>query len=343
MTEEKKLITIQELAQIVGVSTSALRAWERRYSIFSPQRTKGGHRLYGQEDVKLFWYISHLRNQGNDLKQIANSGRAALLESATEFFNLAMPEQKFESAESVMHEKRDLPSPFRNILEALKNDEIELAIRNLEQIYTVSANALQFADSALDLMVEIGEAWHRGELSVVAEHALTSRLKHMLLGLFYLNSNEATQGEPTPLALCATLPHELHELGLMRVAIYMKHWGFNVGYLGANTPISDIEEFCVRRRPHLVVVSCASSLNVTSMIHSLQKLAVLVSPYAPVIVGGSGVSSIHAAPPELEKLIFLKDMKYLELIAQEAKKLFNLQTDERISRLKTMISSETQE
>lgn len=338
MKEENKLITIQELAQIVGVSTSALRAWERRYAIFLPQRTKGGHRLYGQEDVKLFWYISHLRSQGNDLKQIANSGRDVLLKSATEYFNLSMPNKKFESSESVIHEKRELPSPFRKILDDLKNDEIEQAIRSLEQIFTVSANALQFADSALDLMVEVGESWHRGEITVVAEHALTSRLKHMLLGLFYLNSNETNHGGQAPLALCATLPHELHELGLMRVAIYLKHWGYNVGYLGANTPISDIEEFCVRRRPQLVVVSCASSLNITTMIHSLQKLAVLVTPYAPVIVGGSGTASIQSAPPELKNLIFLKKLSNLELIASELRKSSNESPIERIHRLRTMLS-----
>jgi MerR family transcriptional regulator, light-induced transcriptional regulator len=338
MKEETKLITIQELAQIVGVSTSALRAWERRYSIFSPQRTRGGHRLYGQEDVKLFWYISHLRSQGNDLKQIANSGREALLKSATEFFNLSMPAKNFESAESVIHEKRELPSPFRKILDALKNDEIEEAIRSLEQIFTVSANALQFADSALDLMVEVGESWHRGELTVVAEHALTSRLKHMLLGLFYLTPTDSSQSESIPLALCATLPHELHELGLMRVAIYLKHWGYSVGYLGANTPISDIEEFCVRRRPHVVVVSCASSLNMTSMVHSLQKLAVLVTPYAPVVVGGSGITALQNAPPEFENLIFLKKISDLELIAKEAKKVSQQPPIERVRLLKAMLS-----
>lgn len=338
MKEENKLITIQELSQIVGVSTSALRAWERRYSIFSPQRTKGGHRLYSQEDVKLFWYISHLRSQGNDLKQIANSGRESLLKSATEYFNLSMPTKKFESGESVIHEKHELPSPFIKILDDLKNDEIERAIRGLEQIYTVSSNSLQFADSALDLMVEVGESWHRGELTVVAEHALTSRLKHMLLGLFYLNSGDSHQGEQSPLALCATLPHELHELGLLRVAIYLKHWGYNVGYLGANTPISDIEEFCVRRRPQIVVVSCASSLNMTSMVHSLQKLAVLVTPYAPVIVGGSGIAAIQSPLPELTNLIFLKKMGDLKHIAAELHKVSNLTTSERIQLLKTMIS-----
>ncbi len=309
----------------MGVSTSALRAWERRYSIFSPERTTGGHRLYTQEDLKLFWFVMHLRGQGNDLKQIANQGREDLLKQATEFFDLSAPE-KFEPAvELVAHEKKRLPVPFHSILDALKNDDVEAAIRALEQVYALSESALSFADSALDLMVEVGEHWHQGAITVAAEHALTSRLKHMLLGLFYLNNGENSSSEKEqPLVVCATLPHELHELGLLRVALYLKHWGFRVTYLGANTPIVDVEEYCVRRKPTLVVVSCASSLNITSMIHSLQKLSVLVTPHSPVVVGGSGVKALENQNLELKGLVFLKQLSDLQIIAAECKKNPNL-------------------
>jgi DNA-binding transcriptional MerR regulator len=33
------------------VSPDRLRAWERRYGLLDPERTGGGHRLYGQEDL----------------------------------------------------------------------------------------------------------------------------------------------------------------------------------------------------------------------------------------------------------------------------------------------------
>jgi methanogenic corrinoid protein MtbC1 len=147
----------------------------------------------------------------------------------------------------------------------------------------------------------------------------------MLLGLFYLNNGENSSSEKEqPLVVCATLPHELHELGLLRVALYLKHWGFRVTYLGANTPIVDVEEYCVRRKPTLVVVSCASSLNITSMIHSLQKLSVLVTPHSPVVVGGSGVKALENQNLELKGLVFLKQLSDLQIIAAECKKNPNL-------------------
>ena len=241
MKEEKKHLTIQELARIVGVSTSALRAWERRYSIFTPKRTQGGHRLYTHEDLKLFWFISHLRTQGNDLKQIANDGRDELLKQATRYFDLSQRQNHAHTDSDLKDGKKQLPLPFQKILDALKNDEIEEAIGSLEQVYALAESPLSFADSALDLMAEVGDRWHRGEISVAAEHALTARVKHMLLGLIYVNNYETPEPQSElPLVLCAALPNELHELGLLRIALYMKSWGFRVTYLGANLSLIHI-------------------------------------------------------------------------------------------------------
>ncbi|MEY4064225.1 MAG: hypothetical protein RIR26_433 [Pseudomonadota bacterium] len=340
MKSEKRNLTIQELATIVGVSTSALRAWERRYSIFSPERTQGGHRLYTQEDLKLFWFVSHLRGQGQDLKQIANLGREELLRQATQFFDLSAPEKKENvSLSQGSLEEKKLPNPFQGILDALKADNVEMAIRALEQVYALADNALVFADSALELMMEVGEHWHRGEITVAAEHALTARLKHMLLGLFYLNNFEGTAGTPeAPLAVCATLPHELHELGLLRVALYMRSWGYRVTYLGANTPVVDLEEYCMRRQPALVILSCAMSLSPQSLLESLQKLSLLVGPHAPVVCGGSGIRSLNQGHVEVGDVILLKSMFELETIASECKKALHLSSNERCLFLKTRLA-----
>lgn len=340
MKAEKKHLTIQELAGIVGVSTSALRAWERRYAIFTPERTQGGHRLYTQDDLKLFWFITHLRAQGNDLKQIANLGRDDLLTRASAFFDLTSTKNPNPAVEGVAHEKKKLPTPFLSILDALKTDNVEEAIAALEKVYALSESSLKFADSALDLMVEIGEHWHRGEITVAAEHALTSRVKHMLLGLFYINNAETSpQSSEAPLALCATLPHELHELGLLRVALYLKSWGFRVTYLGANTPIVDIEDYCQRRKPTMVVVSCASSLNLTSMVQSLKQLELRVSPLSPVVVGGSGINALNAENNNLTQVIFLRKMEELEIIAAELRKLIDAPPEQRLSALQKKLGN----
>ena len=43
-------VRIGELSRRVGVSADVLRAWERRYGVISPQRSRAGQRLYSEAD-----------------------------------------------------------------------------------------------------------------------------------------------------------------------------------------------------------------------------------------------------------------------------------------------------
>ncbi|MDQ4044874.1 MAG: MerR family transcriptional regulator, partial [Chloroflexota bacterium] len=53
-----------DVAARVGVSTATLRAWERRYGAFRPQRTTGGHRTYTGEDLARITALVALINTG---------------------------------------------------------------------------------------------------------------------------------------------------------------------------------------------------------------------------------------------------------------------------------------
>jgi DNA-binding transcriptional MerR regulator len=44
-------MSVGEVARRAGVSTSTLRAWERRYGVLQPARSSGGHRRYGPADL----------------------------------------------------------------------------------------------------------------------------------------------------------------------------------------------------------------------------------------------------------------------------------------------------
>ncbi len=59
-----KLFTIGEAAEIVGVSPSTLRFWERE-GLISPQRTSGGARRFTWEQVKRLKKIKELKAKGS--------------------------------------------------------------------------------------------------------------------------------------------------------------------------------------------------------------------------------------------------------------------------------------
>ena len=75
---EEKTYTIVEAADVVGVSTATLRAWERRYGLLAPQRTAGGHRRYTENDVdrlRTFVEMTRRRRAGNAAQMLADMDR----------------------------------------------------------------------------------------------------------------------------------------------------------------------------------------------------------------------------------------------------------------------------
>ena len=310
MNDRKKTFTVQELATVVGVSTSALRAWERRYALFSPERTQGGHRVYNHDDLKLFWYISHLRTRGWDLKQVASLGREALLIQAAEFFELKVVSDNSSSTNN----NTECLSPYDEIMRSLRRNNTELAIEGMEKLYAMASSSLRFSDLALEIMMQVGAAWHRGEISVAAEHALTARIKHMLLGLLYLNNTSSAESTHAPLVLCATLPGEPHELGLLRVSIYLKHWGCRVCYLGPSMPVADIHEHVKSTHPNLLIISAASAVSAHHLQSHFQKLSATVAPQGVTVVGGAGIRAFKNHP-DFSGIYFSESLEDLKNLA----------------------------
>ena len=57
---DQRLLRISEVARRLGISSSALRAWEA-LGLVAPQRTKSRYRLYAEKDVRLLQRAIFLR------------------------------------------------------------------------------------------------------------------------------------------------------------------------------------------------------------------------------------------------------------------------------------------
>lgn len=66
---EKVLFSIGEVAQMIGVETSAVRYWENQFEALKPQKNKKGNRLFTKDDIELVKLISYLvRDRGLTIK-----------------------------------------------------------------------------------------------------------------------------------------------------------------------------------------------------------------------------------------------------------------------------------
>lgn len=57
---EKLYYSMGEVAEMLDVSTTLLRFWEKRFDIIAPHRNKKGNRLFSPEDVRNLKTIYHL-------------------------------------------------------------------------------------------------------------------------------------------------------------------------------------------------------------------------------------------------------------------------------------------
>ena len=69
---------IGAVSRMTGVSPDALRIWERRYAAVSPQRSPGGGRLYGSQDVARLRLMKQLVDAGDAIGEVATLDLDAL-------------------------------------------------------------------------------------------------------------------------------------------------------------------------------------------------------------------------------------------------------------------------
>jgi methanogenic corrinoid protein MtbC1 len=294
------LYNIKAVVQATGISPSTLRAWERRYQICHPHRTESGYRLYSDRDIAMIRWLKAQVDAGMAISQ-AVSWLDTLAQDAAGMENVALPVTNgtvFEPLSSPGARRltvRDSNVLYLELLNALlRFDEIsaEQVLTEAFALYPVEFVGEQIITPVL---VEIGERWHRGEVSITVEHYATTYLLQRLAVV--LRSVQSPNKGALIWVACA--PSERHEIGALLLVIYLRRAGYQVRYIGADVPIEDFISEVHRERPALILLS--ASLPETAP--QLQQITAQLSKldnYRPIIGYGG---RIFRERPELRNLI----------------------------------------
>ncbi len=107
-------------------------------------------------------------------------------------------------------------------------------------------------------MYEIGRLWEKGKISVAQEHLASSIVSRVMSQLYSaIVAVKPTKGR----AVITAAPNELHELGAWMVSDLLELDGWQVRYLGANTPMEDLMELLEDFRPQLLAISVIMPFN----------------------------------------------------------------------------------
>lgn len=127
LNTDKKLklyYSIGEVAQMLGVSETLLRFWEKKFPQLNPKRAGRDIRQYRQEDVETAKMIYHLvKERGMTLdgaqRRLRNNGESA--------------KRNYEVVDRLKTIREELVS-MRNALDAFTYNEVEALKENIEKL-----------------------------------------------------------------------------------------------------------------------------------------------------------------------------------------------------------------
>ena len=133
----------------------------------------------------------------------------------------------------------------------------------------------------MPVQIAIGEGWHRGEVSVAAEHFSSRFVEGKLITLL----TAYVDNQAGPLAVIGCAQAEQHELGAIMLALFMRWAGFRVIYLGQNVPNSTVEETIRQLRPQILGLS-ATTIEAAHSLTEVGQIITRMEPPRPTFIFG---------------------------------------------------------
>ncbi|HEY6962074.1 MAG TPA: B12-binding domain-containing protein [Gaiellaceae bacterium] len=255
-------LNIAALTRRTGVSADTIRKWEQRYGVLSPTRTAGGQRRYTEHDVARVEWLKARLAQGYRIGEAA-----ALLGPGT------------VAATSPVDLRREL-------VDAAERSDVRTLSAVVEHALALDTVEAAFTSVLAPALVEIGELWERGDVTVAQEHLASSTVAAALQRLL-----ADARGSVRGVAVAACAPGERHEIGLMMLSVLLRADGWQVAYLGADTPTAQAVALAEKLGAAVLCFSATMPENAAELERELRD----VKTSLKIVVGGRGAGGDDAA------------------------------------------------
>ena len=290
-----------------GLTSHAIRAWERRYGVVEPARTEGGQRLYTDAQVLRLRLLKRATEGGRSISNVAEL-------STEELASLIGEDAGASNGGGTVH---DQGAFLEASLEAAERLDAQ-ALREELMRAVVSLSAPVFVTRVVGpLLARVGELWEEGAMRPAQEHVVSTAVRQVLDWL--LGRYEASAD--APLMVAGTPEGELHEFGAMLASVVAADAGWRVLYLGPSLPAEEIAAAAEQSGAAVVAVSVVDgeAEDRDRAGRELERLSAALPDGVLLVVGGrrsasvaqSGVTAVEdldslrqvlkaAGPPEEE-------------------------------------------
>ena len=153
-------------------------------------------------------------------------------------------------------------------------------------------------------LYEIGRRWESGLLSVAAEHMATAIVEDLLAQVFARLPRHKLVRKRA-IVFCGA--DELHQVGGRMVADTLEFLGWDVAFLGANTPTADLLELVKTWKPDLVALSLTLETNLEKGLGALRALRAN-HPKLRLLAGGQAVKRNESRLGDIQDLTILSSL-----------------------------------
>jgi DNA-binding transcriptional MerR regulator len=224
----KTSFTIKDLENLSGIKAHTIRIWEKRYQLFSPQRTSGNARYYDTEGLQKLLNVSLLNKNNYKISKIAKLSEDAIVLIARELAN-------------------------KNALVDDSINSFKMAMFSFDQVmFNQTYNQLLINKTFRDVFEEvfipflnhIGLMWQTNTLTPAHERFISSLISQKI----QINTEKIQQNllvDDSEIYILFLPVNEIHDLGLMYVNYELSLRGKKTIYLGQSIPIDNLNSLLV--------------------------------------------------------------------------------------------------
>ena len=268
-----KPMRIGELSTRTGVSAATLRVWESRYGLLQPSRTVSGYRQYGPDDERRVSEMIRLRGAGVSARDA--SARVLARERLSGGSTASRPERV------------DPGEVISRLLTATATFDDRAGAAALDDTFSGLSLERAVTEVLMPFLVEVGERWECGSLTVAHEHFASGLVRGRLTSFSYGWGVGAG-----PVAVLACPPGEHHDIALLAFGVLLGKAGWRIRYLGADTPVTDLTRACDIVAPDLVIVAATRE---TALTANRRPLALLARVHNLALAGQGGTADLARA------------------------------------------------
>ncbi len=289
------LFNTKAVVHHTGVPAPTLRAWERRYGILAPRRGENDYRLYSERDMMMVTWLRERVDSGMTISQaiaLLRSLEPARRRGGRRTRSLvALPAETGGQVATSAPDRFSLEDLRLTLLHQFVTLDEVSASRTIAQALAIYPVEEVCVSLFTPVLVEIGRRWADGETNVTVEHFSAAVIRAQLDSLF--RSAAANEGGPLVLVGCA--PGEMHELGALMLALFLRRAGMRVAYLGQNVESDALLSTIVTLRPACVALSATMSPHIETLLQIGERLrasASMVNPQPLFCFGGQAFATM---------------------------------------------------